>query len=337
MTRSQPSQPHRDRRRPCGFTLLEILTVLVIVTLVMAIALPMLSKARVAARKTQAASNLVAIESALAAYKTDFADYPRPDPGATGDNTGFALLGKAMFCPGPSIGPLQALAGSGPHGAGTIASVGTPGNTEYREFVAFGMPQPGGGFSTTTAPPDAGNWAGFTVSDGKDGPGFRARPGGQPYGPYLQENKFRLRGLAILDTWDNPILYFPARPTKPAPDASGVWPLLPSTATKAAAHAAQYNGFHNISFFMRPGDTATAAADQDKALMRMEAVLVVPGANDFDGSMETSLNEKPATDKAILLWSAGPDGAFGPTFAGATPTPEEMRKIDDITNFNTGP
>jgi hypothetical protein len=90
-----------------------------------------------------------------------------------------------------------------------------------------------------------------------------------------------------------------------------------------------------MSFFMRPGDDIANTQHQQAARKRMEAVLVVPGDNDFDGVMETQggKNERAVTDKAILLWSAGADGVFGPNFAGADPTPEEVRKIDDATNF----
>jgi prepilin-type N-terminal cleavage/methylation domain-containing protein len=338
---STPKHLHRRCRYRRGFTLIEILVVVIIIAVVMAIALPMLSSARKAARKTQATSNLVAIESALQAYKTDFADYPRPDQ----KYTGFAVLGKAMFCPGPSAG-FPAVTLTSPSWAGTIQSSGSdPTSSEYREYVAFGMPNAAGGFSTTTTPPDPTNWAEFWVRDGKDGPGFRVGRfgGGQTYGPYLQEGKFRLRGLAILDSWDNPILYFAARPQKPVPAPpggpnAGEWPLLPLTDTKAQMDAAHYNSFHNLSFFMRPGDDIANTQHQQAARKRIEAVLVVPGdnnANDFDGVMETQSpkNERAVTDKAILLWSAGADGNFGPNFAGADPTPEEIRKVDDVTNF----
>ena len=51
-----PSQHRRPRaaRPGRGFTLLEILTVVIIIAVVMAIGLPMLAKARKAARATQA-------------------------------------------------------------------------------------------------------------------------------------------------------------------------------------------------------------------------------------------------------------------------------------------
>ena len=339
MTRRARQHLHRSRRARSGFTLIEILVAIGIIVLVMAIGLPMLSKARKAARATQANSNLVAIETALAAYKADFADYPRPDA----ENTGFAILGKSLFSPGPDptrsgFTGLPLPKDGDAHGAGTVASQGTPNQASYREYVAFGMPDGTGAFASKTLPPDPKNWVEFPVSDGADGPGFRARFGGQPKPAYLQEGKFRLRGVAILDTWDNPIVYFVARPTKPAPNpTNGEWSLLPLT--PAAGNAALYNSYHNLSFFMRPGDDVANTQHQQAARKRMEAVLVAPGdntANDFDGVMETQggQNERAVTTKDVLLWSAGPDGVFGPTYdTAANPTPDDVRKVDDVTNF----
>ena len=331
---AQPSQSLRRRPR-AGFTLIEIITVVVIIVVLMAIALPALNIARKKAMITHTASNLVAISTAIEAYKSDFRDFPRPE----GPYVGWAMLTKTMFSPGPSVGPIppQPLPVQN-HPVGTVTSAGKPGDPEYREYVGFGIPDPSGGFTTTTQPPDNKQWAVFPVSDGKDGAGFRARPGGQPYNAYLQDSKFHVRGMAILDMWDNPILYFAARPAKPAPAANGEWPLLPLTA--AAGDAAFYNAFHNISFFMRPGqDDVTNVQHCTNARKRIEALLVVPGDNDFDGVMETSggRNERAATDKAFLLWSAGPNGKFGPDYdTNANPTADDIRKVDDVTNFTTG-
>ena len=335
----QPKQ-HLRRARRAGFTLIEIITVVVIITVLIAIALPALNAARKRAQVTQMASNLVSISTAIEVYKTDFRDYPRPDS----NFTGFALLTKTMFSPGPSIGPIlpQPLVGV-THQVGTVTSAGKFGDPEYREYVAFGIPDPAGGFTTNTIPPSPKQWAVFPVSDGKDGAGFRARPGGQPYNAYLQDSKFRVRGMAILDMWDNPILYFPARPSKPTPNPvggpnAGEWPLLPLT--PADGDKAMYNAFHNISFFMRPGeDDVTNVTHLADARKRMEAVLVVPGDNDFDGVMETASprNERAATDNKFLLWCAGPNGQFGATFnIAANPTADDIRKVDDVTNFTTG-
>jgi prepilin-type N-terminal cleavage/methylation domain-containing protein len=311
--------PSRSARR--AFTLIEVLVVVGILVLLIAIALPMLSSARKNAAKTRQASDLQAITTGLEAFKTDHGDYPRPEQNLIG----FAALTRALIAPGPAGGPLPAV--SGPtYPAGTVAFTGTAGQPNYAEWVAFGRPDPSGGFSATVAPPDATQWGSIAVSDAKDGPGFKVRAGGKAYGPYLQPEKFRLRGMAILDLWGNPILYFPARPVKPAMNTAGsaTWPLL-------TGGPALYNAGDNISFFLRGNETV--AADSPKALKRVEGV-IVQTPKTYDGLVENG--EQPATTGPFLLWSAGVDGTFGVTYAGANPTAEEIRKVDDVTNFTTG-
>ena len=61
----------------------------------------------------------------------------------------------------------------------------------YKEYVCFAAPDATGGFSTPNDETDATKWTQFPVSDGKDGPGFKARVGGKPYGAYLDPGKFR--------------------------------------------------------------------------------------------------------------------------------------------------
>src|SRR5207237_6315194 len=67
------------------------------------------------------------------------------------------------------------------------------------------------------APVAGGNqyWAQFSVNDAKDGPGTKVRAGGASQGPYLQPDRIKMRGCALLDGDGNPILYFPASPIKP--------------------------------------------------------------------------------------------------------------------------
>ena len=305
-------------RRAPGFTLIELVVVVGIIALLAAIALPALSAMNRKAKRTRAAADLQTIATGLLAYQTDFGDYPR----VSVNGTGFAVLGKALISPGPGGGfPAPTLPSPVP--AGSTTSVGTPGTAGYEEYVAVGLPLSGGGFGTSTSPPGA-EWASLWASDGKDGPGFRARSGGKPYGPYLPAEKFRLRGLAILDQWDNPILYSPARPVKPAPDPStGEWLFV------AQDNRALYDANHNLSFFKRHDDIQDA-----NAVKRMEAILVQPGQNDFDAVMENG--EQPATTGPFLLWSAGADGHFGVTYAGVSPTKDEIVKCDDVTNFTTG-
>lgn len=316
--------PRPRRRRRGGFTMIEIITVAVIIMVLMAIALPMLSRTMKQGRKTRAAADLATIGTGLDAYRTDFGDYPRTDQ----NNVGFALLGKAMVGPGPGGGPLSPL-GAAPYHAGDVSHTGTPGpGGNYQEYVCFGRPDGSGGFTTNATQADNTQWQPFPVSDGKDGPGLRARiGGGQSFGPYIQPEKFRLRGLAILDLWENPILYFPARPKKPVPATAGdPWPLI------QPGPAALYNADLNPTFFLRPNENLPA--DAAKALARMDAVLV-KNSTDFDGFVEAA--EQAAADKPFLLWSAGADGNFGPTYdTAANPTAEDIRKVDDVTNFTTG-
>ncbi|HOK80437.1 MAG TPA: type II secretion system protein GspG [bacterium] len=59
-----------------GFTLTEILVVLVIISMVAAISLPAISKARNKAAIMKTKSMIASIESALFMYQTDMGDYP---------------------------------------------------------------------------------------------------------------------------------------------------------------------------------------------------------------------------------------------------------------------
>jgi prepilin-type N-terminal cleavage/methylation domain-containing protein/prepilin-type processing-associated H-X9-DG protein len=59
---------NRSVRRRCAFTLVELLIVVSVITLLMSILLPSLSRAREAARKTQCASRLRAIFVAMSVY-----------------------------------------------------------------------------------------------------------------------------------------------------------------------------------------------------------------------------------------------------------------------------
>jgi prepilin-type N-terminal cleavage/methylation domain-containing protein len=310
----------RKQRSGYGFTLLEVIVVVAIIAALAAIAVPMLSVAFKQAKKTRAAADMQTISVALEAYKTDFGDYPRPEVA----NAGFAVLTKALIAPGKAGAPAPAL-GTAPYSAGTVAYTGTPGQPSYTEHVAFGKPAAAGGFSTATAPTDATTWAVFPYSDGKDGPGFRARYGGKTYGPYLPEGKFKLNGLAMLDSNDNPILYFVGSPRKMAQDTTltNTWALLTGGA------ASVYNAFDNISFFMRPGESLPGNAIE--AMKRLDAV-IVQDSNDFNGIIKAG--ETARTTGPFVLWSAGADGNFGVTYdVTGNPVKNDIKKCDDITNF----
>jgi prepilin-type N-terminal cleavage/methylation domain-containing protein/prepilin-type processing-associated H-X9-DG protein len=70
------ASPHRtERRRPFGFTLVELLVVIAVVSVLAGILFPVLAKARANARKSTALSNLKQIGAALAMYAADYDDH----------------------------------------------------------------------------------------------------------------------------------------------------------------------------------------------------------------------------------------------------------------------
>ncbi|HEY2586886.1 MAG TPA: type II secretion system protein [Tepidisphaeraceae bacterium] len=97
--------------RKRGFTLIELLVVIGIMVVLMAILLPMLSKARAAAQRTAIASDLVGIAQALDQYKNDWGDYPRTTISkpinvtgtSANPSTGAILLCWALIAPGPAL------------------------------------------------------------------------------------------------------------------------------------------------------------------------------------------------------------------------------------------
>ena len=331
------------RKSARAFTLIELLVVIGIIVLLIGLVVPVILASYRKAAKTRVAADMASIGVALEAYKADFGDYPRVEQKCTG----FAVLCKALISPGPGGGPLPAWPIE-PYPAGAILSTGDPNspNGNYKEHVCFAAPDAEGGFSTPNDQNDANTWREFPVSDGKDGPGFKARVGGKPYGAYLDPAKFRVQGMAMRDAWDHPILYFPARPGKVAQDTTTgkTWVLINDTASASPPPVPPiYDAADNISFFLRVNEALTTANDRTKARQRMEALLVADCEktggknlvlngviNSYAGGTETAVTTAP-----YLLWSAGPDGRFGPEFdaTGAAITTVTLRKCDDVFNF----
>jgi hypothetical protein len=168
------------------------------------------------------------------------------------------------------------------------------------------------------------------VNDSHDGPGFKKPVGGRVYGPYLQADKFKTRGLAILDRLGMPILYFPAAPGKPN--------IYLPNGYIGTSNGSQFNYDDNLIFFRQGIET-----NDVNSIYRIEAML---GDNNSNGSIDASppypntQGETAAATGGFLLWAAGPDGFFGPssiaqgnTAANYSQNQQGVQKCDDVTNF----
>jgi len=76
MTPNAPERPRRPSRRRAGFTLIELLVVLVILALLIALLLPAIQGAVRRARSAAVQAEVNQMAQALAAFKTQFGDYP---------------------------------------------------------------------------------------------------------------------------------------------------------------------------------------------------------------------------------------------------------------------
>ncbi|MGB7159950.1 MAG: prepilin-type N-terminal cleavage/methylation domain-containing protein [Tepidisphaeraceae bacterium] len=324
-------------RRPRGFTLVEILVVIGIIVILVGILVPVISRSMREAKRTRIAADMQAIGTALEAFRADHGDYPRVGT----PNLGAALLGRNLAGP-LGDGYLPGSASVNPddpqdppaHVAGMMYLPGDAVNAGNVNYVAL--------VETTTTPPVVNVWVACGAvnqggaTDGADGPGIRMRPGGKKWGPYVQEGKFKLRGLAILDIFDNPILYFPAGTGKPNVTIAGGYLPTIQTPTPVNVDTALYDTSDNWVAFQRPTD-----ADARPAQQRIHAMLgdiIMNGSQ--EGAIDTASGEPEAQSAPFLLWSAGPDGLYGPTdiTLGAAPADlalnrRSVDKCDDVTNF----
>jgi prepilin-type N-terminal cleavage/methylation domain-containing protein len=126
------------------------------------------------------------------------------------------------------------------------------------------------------------------ADDGAEGPGFRVRPQGRVYGPYIAADRFGLRQenpadpttYELMDRKGFPILYYPASPVRPNLHAARGY-LGPN---------GLYNPQHNDQR-LNPDDMIS--------LMGAEA----------DGSL--AQGEQPAYTGPFILWTVGGDETFG--------------------------
>jgi len=67
------------KHKKSGFTLVELLTVLVIIAMLVGLLVPSLSAVRRIAKETKQKAHLAAIDTALTAFRNDYGDYPPSD------------------------------------------------------------------------------------------------------------------------------------------------------------------------------------------------------------------------------------------------------------------
>lgn len=320
-----PNPPPEYRRREKtriaisqrAFTIIELLVVIGIIALLAAILIPMVMKSWKSANRTKLAADFATIGSALEEWKKDHqGQYPQ----VTQPNTGFAVLardligvygdghlpGSASVTPDDPNDPPQK--GSGPYKPGDCVQNGGATST----YVS--LTENTGG---SAGLPD---WAAFDCRDNLDGLGTKLSPNGKKVGPYLKPESFRVRGCALLDPNDKPILYFPARPGH-----LNLGRAINGTPSFVAqGKISLFDADDNLQFFKRPSDS------DNKAVARIRALL---GDQSNNGLID--MGEQAASNGPYLLWAPGPDGLYGPEIpaGSAAPRASDITKCDDVTNF----
>jgi prepilin-type N-terminal cleavage/methylation domain-containing protein len=176
-------------------------------------------------------------------------------------------------------------------------------------------------------------------ADGADGFGFRTRrvngvAQGRVWGPYLRPESFKLylqagRVPLIADIDGQPILYYVARANQPnihLPDGFVALSLGPPT-TQPDDYPVPPSP--TVSPLFNVFDNSGPYPD---GLYRMRLML---GDVSLNGAIDA--DETPASTGPYLVWSAGPDGAYGPVPDPRALTAAERRTlrshVDDVTNF----
>jgi prepilin-type N-terminal cleavage/methylation domain-containing protein len=315
---SFPHLSHASPRRPRprgvrAFTLIEIIVVILIIVVLMGILIPGVLAAVKSAKRKKTEATMGAIQTALEAYKNDHhGRYPQ----VAGGNTGFAELGKAL------VGVYgDGLTGTPPNQ--------TPDNTDPPPITPGREYKPGDCVRDAASSPniyvalvananpnltDIRTWARFDCNDLEDGAGTRVVVGGRKMPPYLEPDRFRIQGSAILDADEKPILYFPSRGS----------PNISLANSYAALGVGKYDLGNNVEFFTRLDDPVLA-----NAVQRMQAML---GDLNFNGAIDSG--ETAVSNGPYILWAAGPDGFYGPARTKAAPYPvptgSDAGKCDDV-------
>lgn len=108
-----------------GFTLIELMIVILIIAILVAIAVPVYLAATNSAKKRTCQSNLRTIDSAINAYNGYYEMFPNNGP--VGDMLGSTWLKRDPTCPS-SVAPATYSLSSGNVGTGVPPSTRCPGN-----------------------------------------------------------------------------------------------------------------------------------------------------------------------------------------------------------------
>ncbi len=85
------------RKNKSGFTLVELLTVLAIITMLLGLLVPSLNMVRRFAKETKQKAQLASIDAALTTFRNDYGDYPPSDSATDPEYTGAQMLCEALL------------------------------------------------------------------------------------------------------------------------------------------------------------------------------------------------------------------------------------------------
>lgn len=306
------------RRRPAGFTLVELLVVIGIILLLAGILLPAISKAYERANRSRMAFDLQAIVIALEAYRQDHGDIPRTSPDGNAPKkfvgppqvriTGAQVLCQALLGPGDAT----------PAGDGDGAD--------------------GPGFRTRPA---------VLVDTNGDGTPDTLTPQGKVQGPYLDAGKFNIGNpdgsnenltqpfnrnrAVIIDRQGQPILYYPG-----LPNAKVNQNYVSAMKFGGTARRPMYSAGPSVSPDAPdpdPGDTPiiTKQNGVTEAIILQDALRLLLGDTNTNGRIDN--DEVAAYTGPYLLMSAGPDEFFGP--ADTSKPISASNRCDDVMNFDS--
>lgn len=281
-----------------GFTLVEMLVVIGIITLLIAILLPAINRAYLASVRTKMAADIQALAAGLEAYRQDHGDIPRTSPDGSAVTTFNAASRPAGLNAGYFGAQILCRALLGP---GDINNDGAAGN----------------GFRTVVPITTGGN----TTQQGK------------VYGPYITPDRFKLVSAAAGFPGINPSTSPPtAMNNCLLADRNGKpFAYYPGNklADPTVAYATSLNWGSQNSTSPPTAIPMFNVNDNSNIISRQNLQLIL-GDNNLNGKIDPGA-ETPQFTGEYLLIGAGPDERFGPP-STAVPI-SSGNQCDDVTNY----